>query len=238
MPHNREPIPSDYAHILRTIQNRPDAHMIQTVLLRSMSQAIYDPDNRGHFGLAYEAYAHFTSPIRRYPDLLVHRAIKHILSRKPAEEEGVLAGVGEHCSMTERRADDATNEAKDWLKCEFMMDKVGQIFSGIISGVTGFGFFVELKDIYVEGLVHMSTLPNDYYQFDAIKHTLLGKRTGRQFRLGNAVSVQVAQVNLDERKIDFVLAEISEQGTKMKGNAPHPAKKKHKSHLNKKKQQK
>ncbi|RDI48593.1 ribonuclease R [Aquicella lusitana] len=226
MPGHRKPVPADYAHILRVVKDRPDAHLIQTVLLRSMSQAVYDPDNRGHFGLAFEAYTHFTSPIRRYPDLLVHRVIKQVLSRKPSLlDEASLNKAGEHCSMTERRADDATSEVSDWLKCEFMMDKVGQEFSGVISGVTGFGFFVELADIYVEGLVHMSTLPNDYYQFDAIKHTITGERNGRRFRLGDSVKVQVARVDLDECKIDFVLAgEPPRSETKAKGRRPQAKK--------------
>jgi ribonuclease R len=208
MPGHREPVPADYAHILRVIQDRPDAHMIQTILLRSMSQAVYSPENKGHFGLAYEAYAHFTSPIRRYPDLLVHRGIKQLLTqKKPQTEDGALNRAGEHCSMTERRADDATNEVTDWLKCEFMMDKVGGEFGGVISGVTSFGIFVELAEIYVEGLVHISVLPDDYYQFDPIKHALMGERTGRQFRLGDPVKIKVARVDLDQREIDFVLAE-------------------------------
>lgn len=206
MPHHREPVPGDYAHILRVIQDRPDAHMIQTVLLRSMSQAVYSPENKGHFGLAYEAYAHFTSPIRRYPDLLVHRAIKQVINNKPPlMDDGALARAGEHCSMTERRADDATNEVSDWLKCEFMLDKVGKEFDGVISGATNFGAFVELKDIYVEGLVHISALPDDYYQFDPVKHALIGERSGRRFGLGDPIRVQVARVDLDQREIDFVL---------------------------------
>jgi ribonuclease R len=219
MPGHRDPVPADYAHILRVVEERPDAHMIQTVLLRSMSQAIYSPENKGHFGLAYEAYTHFTSPIRRYPDLLVHRAIRHYLRHKePQVDNGVLSRAGEHCSMTERRADDATGEVKDWLKCEFMMDKVGQEFAGVISGVTGFGIFVELADIYVEGLVHISTLPDDYYQFDPIQHVLRGERTGRSFRLGDTVKIRVARVDLDQCQIDFVLAEgVRESKEKGKG---------------------
>jgi ribonuclease R len=216
MPGHRQPVPADYAHILRIIQDRPDAHMIQTMLLRSMSQAIYSPDNKGHFGLSYEAYAHFTSPIRRYPDLLVHRGIKNALSRKPIQDDGALARAGEHCSMTERRADDATNEVTDWLKCEFMLDKVGQEYNGVISGVTNFGVFIELADIYVEGLAHISTLPEDYYQFDPIKHVLEGERTGRHFRLGDSVKVQVARVDLDQRQIDFVLAGVPRGNAKGK----------------------
>ncbi len=213
-----QPVPGDYAHILRVVQDRPDAHMIQTILLRSMSQAVYSPDNKGHFGLAYEAYAHFTSPIRRYPDLLVHRAIKQILQhKKPSTNEAELVRAGEHCSMTERRADDATNEVSDWLKCEFMMDKVGQEYDGTIAGVTSFGIFVELEEIYVEGLVHISTLPDDYYQFDAIKHALMGERSGRKFQLGGKVKIRVARVDLDQRQIDFVLAETLPDGSGTKG---------------------
>jgi len=201
------PEASDYGTLLQQVKGRPDAHLIQTVLLRSMNQAVYTPDNHGHFGLAYEAYTHFTSPIRRYPDLLVHRAIRHILSGKPADEfrygiEDMLI-LGEHCSMTERRADEATRDAMDWLKCEYMMDKVGQDFDGIITSVTGFGLFIELIDIYVEGLVHVTGLGDDYFQFDPSHHRMIGERTHKIYRLGDKVRVQVARVDLDERKIDF-----------------------------------
>lgn len=226
MPTHRDPVPKDYAHILRVAEERPDAHMIQTVLLRSMSQAVYSPENKGHFGLAYDAYAHFTSPIRRYPDLLVHRAIKHILAKKPPTNDlSAFVKAGEHCSMTERRADDATSEAVDWLKCEFMMDKVGKEFSGKVSGVTGFGVFVELSEVYVEGLIHISTLPDDYYQFDSVTHTLRGDRTGRTFRLGDTVKIQVARVDLDQRKIDFVLAGVPAGSGKRGGASIKPKKK-------------
>jgi len=228
MPAHRDPVPADYAHVLRSVKERPDANLIQTVLLRSMSQAVYGPDNKGHFGLAFEAYAHFTSPIRRYPDLLVHRAIKHILSGKPAQTDFErLASAGEHCSMTERRADDATSEVTDWLKCEFMMDKVGKEYQGIISGVTHFGIFVELAEVYVEGLVHITALPEDYYQFDPIKHCLEGENSGRQFRLGDPVTVQVARVDLDQQQIDFVLAgsEAMSPGNKKTKKKKNPHKK-------------
>lgn len=209
MPTHREPQPADYSHILRVTKDRPDAKMIQTILLRSMSQAIYSPENKGHFGLAYDAYTHFTSPIRRYPDLLVHRAIKNVLRKNHTQmTEGELVLAGEHCSMTERRADDASGEVTDWLKCEFMMDKVGQEFDGVIAGVTNFGIFVELADIYVEGLAHISTLPEDYYQFDAVKHRLVGERSGHIFCLGDHVKVQLARVDLDQSQIDFVLAGV------------------------------
>jgi len=233
MPAHRDPVPADYAHILGAITDRPDAHLIQTVLLRSMSQAIYDPENKGHFGLAYEAYTHFTSPIRRYPDLLVHRAIKHILARKPITDDiSILSSAGSHCSMTERRADDATSEVTDWLKCEFMMDKVGQEFSGVISGVTGFGVFVELAEVYVEGLVHISNLPGDYYQFDPIKHALQGEHTGRRFRLGDPIKIKVGRVDLDQGQIDFVLAEKVE---KMKKKPPKKSNTQRKNKQKKKK---
>lgn len=219
LPGREEPVPKDYAMLLKTIESRPDAHVIQTVLLRSLSQAIYSHENIGHFGLAYEAYSHFTSPIRRYPDLLVHRAIRRILrhQHKPGETEPRLEKMGEHCSMTERRADEATREAVDWLKCEFMLDKVGEDYDGVISAVTSFGMFVELKDIYVEGLVHISNLQSDYYQFDPIKHALIGEHTGMRYRLGDVVRVRVVRVDLDERKIDFMLPEsLEEEKTKKK----------------------
>jgi ribonuclease R len=211
LPGSKEPQPSDYAAILASIADRPDAHLIQTVLLRSLSQAVYSAENKGHFGLAFDAYAHFTSPIRRYPDLIVHRAIRNVLRHKVEKNEVALSLLdkqGSHCSVTERRADDATREVIDWLKCEFMLDKVGEEFDGVITSVTGFGFFVELKDIYVEGLVHISTLPNDYYQFDASKQAMLGERAGRRFRLGDVVRIRVVRVDLDQRQIDFMLAEV------------------------------
>ncbi|MGZ5006709.1 MAG: ribonuclease R [Methylobacter sp.] len=206
-----QPTPLDYMHLMESIKNRPDAHLIQTVLLRSMSQAVYSPELKGHFGLALEAYAHFTSPIRRYPDLLVHRAIRHCLLGKPVESffYGVpdMVVLGEHCSANERRADDATRDVVSWLKCEYMMDKVGEEFPGIISAVTSFGFFVELNEIYVEGLVHISNLAQDYFHFDATSHQLRGERTGINYRLGDSVNVRVVRVDLDEKKIDFELAQ-------------------------------
>lgn len=206
-----QPSPKDYGKLLAQVQGRPDTHLIETVLLRSLAQAVYTPDNKGHFGLAYEAYTHFTSPIRRYPDLLVHRAIRHLLSGQPGDtfrysSEDMLL-LGEHCSMTERRSDEATRDAVDWLKCEYMMDKLGSEFDGVVTGVTGFGMFVELADIYVEGLVHITALPNDYYHYDPAKHRLLGERTSRIFRLADRVRVRLLNVNLDDRKIDFELVD-------------------------------
>ncbi|MDD5411579.1 MAG: ribonuclease R [Methylobacter sp.] len=215
-----KPTPLDYMHLVESIKDRPDAHLIQTVLLRSMSQAIYSPELKGHFGLALEAYAHFTSPIRRYPDLLVHRAIRHCLQGKPVESffYGVpdMVVLGEQCSANERRADDATRDVVSWLKCEYMMDKVGEEFPGIISAVTSFGFFVELAEVYVEGLVHISNLAQDYFHFDATSHQLKGERTGINYRLGDSVNVRVVRVDLDEKKIDFELAEQQAARTKPK----------------------
>jgi len=204
-----KPTPLDYMHLIESIKDRPDAHLIQTVLLRSMSQAVYSPELKGHFGLALEAYAHFTSPIRRYPDLLVHRAIRHCLQGKTPESFHYgfpdMVVLGEQCSANERRADEATRDVVNWLKCEYMMDKVGEEFPGIISAVTSFGFFVELNEIYVEGLVHVSNLAQDYFHFDATSHQLRGERTGTNYRLGDSVNVRVARVDLDEKKIDFEL---------------------------------
>ena len=206
-----KPSAKDYAVVLERIRDRPDAHLIQTVMLRSLSQAVYSPDNMGHFGLAHEAYAHFTSPIRRYPDLLLHRAIRHVLQGGKAKDFAyspmTMTALGEQCSMTERRADEATRDAVEWLKCEFMLEKVGDDFDGIITAVTAFGLFVELQEVFVEGLVHVTALHNDYYHFDPIGHRLRGERSGRVYRLGDSLRVSVVRVSLDDRKIDFELAD-------------------------------
>ncbi|MSP28818.1 MAG: ribonuclease R [Methylococcales bacterium] len=217
------PTPLDYMHLVESIKDRPDAHLIKTVLLRSMSQAVYSPELKGHFGLALEAYAHFTSPIRRYPDLLVHRAIRHVLQGKKAESfiYGVpdMVVLGEHCSANERRADDATRDVTSWLKCEYMLDKIGEDFTGIISAVTGFGFFVELAEIYVEGLVHISNLGQDYFHCDLTSHQLKGEHSNTVFRLGDSVKVKVVRVDLDEKKIDFELV-TKEAASKKVAGAP------------------
>ena len=212
-----KPTPTDYAQLLEQIKPRPDHELIQTMLLRSMSQAVYSADNIGHFGLALEEYAHFTSPIRRYPDLTLHRGIKYLLAKQkgskrkttdtggyhyPLEE---IDGFGAHCSSTERRADDATREVADWLKCEYMQDHVGEEFDGVISSVTGFGFFVRLNDLFIDGLVHISGLANDYYLFDMPKQRLIGENSGMMFRLGDAVKVRVEAVSLEQKQIDFSL---------------------------------
>ncbi|GIX30743.1 MAG: ribonuclease R [Porticoccaceae bacterium] len=221
------PSPADYQEVLEKIAGRPDAHVIQTVMLRSLSRAEYRADNAGHFGLNYPAYTHFTSPIRRYPDLLVHRAIRALLRsgrrlrhlqpvsgapRLPMEtsypyDRAWMAAAGEHASYTERRADEATRDVETWLKCEYLLDKVGEVYEGVVTAVVSFGLFVELRDLYVEGLVHITSLPKDYYHFEAVHHRLVGERTRRVYRLGDPVRVRVVRVDLEERKVDFELVD-------------------------------
>lgn len=234
LPGQGKPKPESYQRLLQSIDGRNDANLIQTVMLRSLSQAKYQPDNEGHFGLAYSAYAHFTSPIRRYPDLLVHRAIRHIVrsnveSKQVERVEGAgtlpkskiypydtadMLALGEQSSLTERRADDATREVVSWLKCEYLQDHVGDEFEGIVAAVTSFGLFVELKDLYVEGLVHITNLPHDYYHFEAAQHRLIGERTRQVFRLGDEISVRVAGVNLDDRKVDLEMVGFKKSSRK------------------------
>jgi ribonuclease R len=204
------PHAKDYSKLLNRIKGRPDEQLLQTVLLRSMQQAVYSPDNVGHFGLAYESYTHFTSPIRRYPDLLVHRAIKAVLENKKYKA-GDWAELGMHCSLTERRADDATRDVDAWLKCYFMQDKVGESFDGTVSGVTSFGLFVALDNIYIEGLLHITELGNDYFQHDNVRHVLTGERTGKSFRLGDRLRIKVVRVDMETSKIDFVLDDGSNE---------------------------
>lgn len=217
-----EPSPTDYANLMHAIGERPDKELIQTMLLRSMKQAIYSPDNAGHFGLALKRYAHFTSPIRRYPDLLLHRAIKYLIAKQSGQNKDRWTPTGgfhysfddmdvygEQCSMTERRADDATRDVADWLKCEYMQDHVGEELEGVIANVTGFGFFVRLSELHIDGLVHISTLANDYYQYDAIGQRLIGESFGHIYRLGDSVKVKVLSVNLDDKQIDFEIVETS-----------------------------
>lgn len=208
----KKPAPKDYSRLIERITGRQDFHLLQTVLLRSLRQAIYSPENIGHFGLAYDAYTHFTSPIRRYPDLLVHRGIKYLLSQKSTKNfpytPKLMTEIGVHCSTTERRADLATRDAVDWLKCEYMLKKQGQKFPGIISDVTGFGVFVELNDIYVQGLLHITALKSDYYRYDATNRLLQGRRSNQTYRLGDPIEVLVARVDLDKRLIDFELATV------------------------------
>ena len=239
-----KPSPAHYGELLSAVQERDDVNVIQTMLLRSLRQAVYTPENEGHFGLHYPAYAHFTSPIRRYADLLVHRGIRHVIRSKgrtktvqrqrgapeiPREAifpytERDMAAQGLHCSMTERRADDATRDVESWLKCEFLQEHVGDEFEGVIAAVTSFGLFVELQPIYIEGLVHISALPGDYYSFDAAKQRLVGERSGRSYRLGGRVRVQVARVDLDDKKIDLELIDAAPAANNPKANKPRKRK--------------
>ena len=202
------PEPRHFAAVIDSAASRTDARLIQTVMLRSLSQAVYAPGNVGHFGLAHRAYVHFTSPIRRYPDVVVHRAIRHVLRRgRPGDLESArgesLAMLGDHCSMTERRADDATRDAIAWLKCEYMLGKLGEEFDATVTGVAPFGVFVTLDDVFVEGLVHVSALGSDYFHFDPVRHRLSGERSRRSYRLADRMRVRAASVDLDERRIDF-----------------------------------
>lgn len=199
------PKAKDYAVLLEKVKLRPDFQLLQTVMLRSLRQAMYSPDNAGHFGLAYEHYTHFTSPIRRYPDLLVHRAIKAVLAGEKYVPTTSWDDIGMHCSGTERRADEATRDVQNWLKCFYMKERIGEVFDGTISAVTAFGIFVALDEVYIEGLVHVSELGEDYFQFDNIKHQMLGERTGQRFRLGDRVRVKLVRADLETNKIDFVL---------------------------------
>ncbi len=200
-----KPQPPDYANLLASVKHRPDTGLLQTVLLRSLRQAVYSPENAGHFGLAYEAYAHFTSPIRRYPDLLVHRAIKAVLENRRYTAAN-WTEIGRHCSETERRADEATREVDAWLKCHYVRNRVGDEFAGTITAATAFGIFVSLDSLFVEGLVHVSELGSDYFQYDATRHQLLGERTAQRYRIGDKLNVRVARVDLESCRIDLVLA--------------------------------
>ena len=220
-----KPTPGDYQQLLQMIQGRSDGHLIQTVMLRSLRQAMYQVENHGHFGLGYEAYTHFTSPIRRYPDLLVHRAIRSVVrgtepsthvrrvdTAKAIPKKFIypysasdMVVFGEQCSRTERRADEATRDVVSWLKCEYLRDQVGAVYDGHVSAVTSFGLFVELNDLYIEGLIHITSLPHDYYRFEPAQQRLVGERTRKVFGLGDELVVRVVRVDLDNRKIDFEL---------------------------------
>ncbi|MEX0963786.1 MAG: ribonuclease R [Pseudohongiellaceae bacterium] len=222
LPGGDKPEPTDYQYVLKQMAGRPDRMLLQTMLIRSLMQAVYQPENLGHFGLGYDAYAHFTSPIRRYADLLVHRAIRYLVRNKPGphvkkhsgaaalEKKAIypfdlkqMIELGEICSTSERRADAASYSVIDALKCEYMQDRVGDEFVGTVTSVTGFGLFVELNEIYVEGLVHISELSNDYYHFDPVHHCLSGERSQKTYRLGDSVEVRVVRVDLSEKKIDL-----------------------------------
>ncbi|HUS24165.1 MAG TPA: ribonuclease R [Candidatus Binatia bacterium] len=224
LPGGDRPTPMDYARTLTRARARPDYPLIQSVALRSLMQARYSADPTGHFGLALEHYAHFTSPIRRYPDLLLHRAIKHALhKRKPAEFAYSAADVearSAHCSATERRADEATRDVVQWLKCEFMSRHVGDEYEAAVTSVASFGLFCELEGLFIEGLVHISALKNDYYVHDAKQHRLRGERGGKVYGLGQRLRVKVVRVNLDERKID--LEPLDQPARTPRGGSPPP----------------
>ena len=223
-----EPEPAVFRKFLEQIKDRPDAENIQIMLLRSMSQAEYSPVNEGHFGLAFDAYTHFTSPIRRYPDLIVHRIIKAQVADKKLQSDKEkqtikstyqlqkLSEIGQANSITERNADLATRDVMDWLKCEYMQSHIGNQYSGEVSTVTNFGLFIRLDDVFVEGLIHVTELGNDYYHYDQTKLRMVGEKTGQSFSIGDKVQIEVASVDIDLRRIDFSLIESSKSKKRKK----------------------
>ena len=255
-----DPTPKDYHKVMQLIAERPDAQLLQVMIIRSLMQAVYQPENVGHFGLGYSAYTHFTSPIRRYPDLLVHRAIRLIVRSESSKQglskqvkhsggpalsraqiypydEALVEDFGMSCSASERRADAAGYDVMDWLKCEYMLSKVGDEFLGTVKSVTGFGLFVELNDVFVEGLVHITELQNDYYHFDPIRHKLEGERSHKVYQMGDGVTVKVVRVDLDDKKIDLQMvgADSGKASSKKKPSAnAKPRNSKVKSDANKK----
>ena len=199
--------PQDYNKIIRQTKDRPDANSIMMAMLRSLTHAEYSPDNIGHFGLSLDSYAHFTSPIRRYPDLLAHRAIRHIVTGgKPGRYHyGIseMERLGSITSAHEKRAEDATRDVEAWLKCQYMEQHLGDEFDGVVTGVTNFGLFVQIGELLVDGLVHVTSLSNDYYHHDPGTQSLVGERTGRSYRLGDGMRIQVNRVDMETRRIDF-----------------------------------
>ncbi|PIT20151.1 ribonuclease R [Snodgrassella communis] len=210
------PTPKDYADLSEKIKERPDRSVISVMLLRSMQQAVYEPQNIGHFGLAYSAYTHFTSPIRRYPDLTVHRAIKAILQHRQYQPKS-WTELGVHCSLAERKADNASRDVENWLKTYYMQDKIGEVFSGTISGMANFGLFVTLDNVYIDGMIHISDLGEDYFNFHPELMAIVGERSGIRFKLGDKVMVKVARADLDTSRIDLVLISSS-SGKRSQGN--------------------
>jgi ribonuclease R len=210
VPHPDHVEPRAFNQLIQQVADRPDSAAISMAMLRSLTHAEYTPDNIGHFGLALDAYAHFTSPIRRYPDLLVHRAIRHILRQGKAGgyhyATGDMERLGAVCSAHERRAEDATREVEAWLKCRFMEDKVGEEFDGVVTGVTNFGLFVQLTELMIDGLVHVTNLVNDYYHFDSGSQSLVGERSGKRYTLSDKLRIVVSKVDLETKRIDFRLA--------------------------------
>ncbi|MBT8099864.1 MAG: ribonuclease R, partial [Gammaproteobacteria bacterium] len=211
VPHPDHVSPKQFNKLLGQVKGRPDSSAISMQMLRSLTHAQYTPDNIGHFGLALDAYAHFTSPIRRYPDLLVHRAIRHIIrGGKPAKhayDRQAMTRLGAITSAHERRAEDATRDVEAWLKCQYMLDRQGDVYAGVVTGVTNFGLFVQLDELMIDGLVHVTNLPNDYYHFDSSRQQMVGERTGKTFGLGDAMRVRVQKVDMETRRIDFRLAD-------------------------------
>lgn len=201
------PAAGHYAEVVKQCANKPYARIVQTAMLRSMKQAVYSADCSGHFALGFEHYTHFTSPIRRYPDLVVHRELKNVLDNQSSHHDEIdkhhVSDVADHCSMTERRADEATREVIQWLKAEFMLDHVGDEFPGTVTSVTDFGLFVEIDEFMIEGLIHITALGQDYFRFDPIGHRLTGERSGKRFQVGDQLKVRVVRVDLDETKIDL-----------------------------------
>lgn len=226
LPFPDQPTQADYQRVIEATKDRIDAPSIHAVLLRSMMQAYYGAKNAGHYGLAYEAYTHFTSPIRRYPDLLLHRSIKAHLQQKPYPLSGAaLDDAGEQFSKTERRADEASRSVTSWLKCHYMQQHLGEEFIGIISAVTEFGLFVTLKDLYVDGMIHVSHLGDDFFLYDQASQSLVGQNRGQIFGLGDEVKIKVAAVNLEERKIDFeLIQQITHAGRIIRSRAPRTSK--------------
>ncbi|WP_213073711.1 ribonuclease R [Acinetobacter ihumii] len=226
LPFPDQPTQADYQRVIEATKDRIDAPSIHAVLLRSMMQAYYGAKNAGHYGLAYEAYTHFTSPIRRYPDLLLHRSIKAQLQQKPYPLSGAaLDDAGEHFSKTERRADEASRSVTSWLKCHYMQQHLGEEFVGVISAVTEFGLFVTLKDLYVDGMIHVSHLGDDFFLYDQASQSLVGQNRGQIFGLGDEVKIKVAAVNLEERKIDFeLIQQVTHAGRIIRSRAPRTTK--------------
>jgi len=210
LPPSEDVKPEDLRELLQQLGDRPDAPLIATAVIRSMPQAVYQPGNIGHFGLALEHYAHFTSPIRRYPDLVVHRGIRQVLQGGDPQElvawHGPFPALGQDCSVKERRADEATRSATSWLKCYYMQEHVGEEFDGIVSGVTDFGLFVQLVGLQVDGLLHVSALGEEYFARDRSGLRMLGRNSGRVYKLGDKLRVKVVNVSLDDRRVDFELA--------------------------------
>lgn len=215
VPHPDHIEPRQFNNLLQKVKDRPDSAAISMQMLRSLTHAEYTPDNIGHFGLALDSYAHFTSPIRRYPDLLVHRAIRHIIrGGKPGRydyDRQAMIRLGAITSAHERRAEEATRDVEAWLKCQYMVDRQGEVYDGVVTGVTNFGLFVQLKELMVDGLVHVTSLPNDYYHYDAGRQQMVGERTGRTFALGEALRVRVQRVDMETRRIDFRLADLAHE---------------------------